>query len=86
MVMLLKPEYMLKMFPKDFFQQLVFSTIIVMFVINRKPAVIMIVCVNGDGKTTSMGAVDLSVALVPGDAFGDDTCIRISYAASFPTL
>ncbi|KAJ9561671.1 hypothetical protein OSB04_006831 [Centaurea solstitialis] len=26
------------------------------------------------------------VALVPGDAFGDDTCIRISYAASLNTL
>nr|XP_043617726.1 bifunctional aspartate aminotransferase and glutamate/aspartate-prephenate aminotransferase-like [Erigeron canadensis] len=26
------------------------------------------------------------VALVPGDAFGDDTCIRISYAASLDTL
>ncbi|KAM7513655.1 hypothetical protein LguiA_003238 [Lonicera macranthoides] len=26
------------------------------------------------------------VALVPGDAFGDDTCIRISYAASLKTL
>ncbi|KAM1068280.1 hypothetical protein ACFX2A_000261 [Malus domestica] len=26
------------------------------------------------------------VALVPGDAFGDDTCIRISYAASLPTV
>ncbi|KAF6175729.1 hypothetical protein GIB67_022731 [Kingdonia uniflora] len=26
------------------------------------------------------------VALVPGDAFGDDNCIRISYAASLPTL
>jgi len=26
------------------------------------------------------------VALVPGSAFGDDTCIRISYAASLPTL
>ncbi|XP_057783761.1 bifunctional aspartate aminotransferase and glutamate/aspartate-prephenate aminotransferase-like [Salvia miltiorrhiza] len=26
------------------------------------------------------------VALVPGDAFGDDTCIRISYAESLPTL
>ncbi|CAI0554532.1 unnamed protein product, partial [Linum tenue] len=26
------------------------------------------------------------VALVPGVAFGDDTCIRISYAASLPTL
>ncbi|XP_026446932.1 bifunctional aspartate aminotransferase and glutamate/aspartate-prephenate aminotransferase-like isoform X2 [Papaver somniferum] len=26
------------------------------------------------------------VALVPGDAFGDDKCIRISYAASLPTL
>ncbi|KAL2528212.1 Bifunctional aspartate aminotransferase and glutamate/aspartate-prephenate aminotransferase [Forsythia ovata] len=26
------------------------------------------------------------VALVPGDAFGDDTCIRISYAASLLTL
>ncbi|KAF8404547.1 hypothetical protein HHK36_009434 [Tetracentron sinense] len=26
------------------------------------------------------------VALVPGDAFGDDSCIRISYAASLPTL
>ncbi|VVA33102.1 PREDICTED: pyridoxal phosphate-dependent aminotransferase [Prunus dulcis] len=26
------------------------------------------------------------VALVPGDAFGDDTCIRISYAASLTTL
>lgn len=30
--------------------------------------------------------VDLQVALVPGDAFGDDTCIRISYAASLSTL
>ena len=28
----------------------------------------------------------IQVALVPGDAFGDDTCIRISYAASLPTL
>ncbi|GJZ02925.1 bifunctional aspartate aminotransferase and glutamate/aspartate-prephenate aminotransferase, partial [Tanacetum coccineum] len=28
----------------------------------------------------------LQVALVPGDAFGDDTCIRISYAASLSTL
>ncbi|KAK6258918.1 hypothetical protein SCA6_013392 [Theobroma cacao] len=26
------------------------------------------------------------VALVPGDAFGDDTCVRISYAASLTTL
>lgn len=26
------------------------------------------------------------VALVPGDAFGDDTCIRISYAASLSML
>ncbi|XP_059624309.1 bifunctional aspartate aminotransferase and glutamate/aspartate-prephenate aminotransferase [Cornus florida] len=26
------------------------------------------------------------VAIVPGDAFGDDTCIRISYAASLSTL
>ncbi|XP_055833643.1 bifunctional aspartate aminotransferase and glutamate/aspartate-prephenate aminotransferase isoform X1 [Solanum dulcamara] len=26
------------------------------------------------------------VALVPGDAFGDDTCVRISYAASLSTL
>lgn len=26
------------------------------------------------------------VALVPGDAFGDDTCIRISYAASLTTI
>ncbi|KAI3767738.1 hypothetical protein L2E82_18113 [Cichorium intybus] len=26
------------------------------------------------------------VALVPGDAFGDDTCIRISYATSLSTL
>ncbi|RWR93036.1 bifunctional aspartate aminotransferase and glutamate/aspartate-prephenate aminotransferase-like protein [Cinnamomum micranthum f. kanehirae] len=26
------------------------------------------------------------VALVPGDAFGDDNCIRISYAASLTTL
>lgn len=26
------------------------------------------------------------VALVPGDAFGDDTCIRISYAESLTTL
>lgn len=26
------------------------------------------------------------VALVPGGAFGDDSCIRISYAASLPTL
>ncbi|KAL5555960.1 hypothetical protein UlMin_038196 [Ulmus minor] len=26
------------------------------------------------------------VALVPGDAFGDDTCIRISYAASLTTV
>lgn len=30
--------------------------------------------------------VDLQVALVPGGAFGDDTCIRISYAASLSTL
>lgn len=30
--------------------------------------------------------IDLQVALVPGDAFGDDTCIRISYAASLTTL
>ena len=28
----------------------------------------------------------LQVALVPGSASGDDTCIRISYAASLPTL
>ncbi|KAL2528043.1 Bifunctional aspartate aminotransferase and glutamate/aspartate-prephenate aminotransferase [Forsythia ovata] len=28
----------------------------------------------------------VQVALVPGDAFGDDTCIRISYAASLSTL
>ena len=28
----------------------------------------------------------LQVALVPGVAFGDDTCIRISYAASLATL
>ncbi|KAL1078756.1 hypothetical protein V6Z11_D10G178900 [Gossypium hirsutum] len=27
-----------------------------------------------------------AVALVPGDAFGDDSCIRISYAASLTTL
>lgn len=26
------------------------------------------------------------VALVPGDAFGDDRCMRISYAASLATL
>lgn len=26
------------------------------------------------------------VALVPGDAFGDDTCIRISYAAALSEL
>jgi bifunctional aspartate aminotransferase and glutamate/aspartate-prephenate aminotransferase len=26
------------------------------------------------------------VALVPGDAFGDDKCIRVSYAASLTTL
>ena len=30
--------------------------------------------------------VDLQVALVPGSAFGDDTCIRISYAESLNTL
>ncbi|KAL8047190.1 hypothetical protein ABFX02_08G223500 [Erythranthe guttata] len=29
---------------------------------------------------------EAQVALVPGDAFGDDTCIRISYAASLATL
>ncbi|CAA2949348.1 bifunctional aspartate aminotransferase and glutamate/aspartate-prephenate aminotransferase isoform X1 [Olea europaea var. sylvestris] len=29
---------------------------------------------------------EAQVALVPGDAFGDDTCIRISYAASLSTL
>ncbi|KAL6960107.1 Transaminase [Sarracenia purpurea var. burkii] len=29
---------------------------------------------------------DAQVALVPGDAFGNDSCIRISYAASLPTL
>lgn len=28
----------------------------------------------------------LQVALVPGDAFGDDTCVRISYASSLATL
>lgn len=28
----------------------------------------------------------LQVALVPGSAFGDDTCIRISYAESLTTL
>lgn len=28
----------------------------------------------------------IQVALVPGDAFGDDSCIRISYAASLTTL
>ncbi|KAL3527784.1 hypothetical protein ACH5RR_012440 [Cinchona calisaya] len=50
--------------------------------------------VNADG----FGAIDGSeslcrylldkaqVALVPGDAFGDDSCIRISYAASLSTL
>lgn len=35
---------------------------------------------------TWVSFVDLQVALVPGDAFGDDTCIRISYAASLQTL
>lgn len=29
---------------------------------------------------------NLQVALVPGEAFGDDKCIRISYAASLSTL
>ncbi|KAK9272601.1 hypothetical protein L1049_002975 [Liquidambar formosana] len=29
---------------------------------------------------------EAQVALVPGDAFGDDRCIRISYAASLSTL
>ena len=28
----------------------------------------------------------LQVAVVPGDAFGADSCIRISYAASLETL
>lgn len=28
----------------------------------------------------------LQVALVPGSAFGDDSCVRISYAASLTTL
>lgn len=32
------------------------------------------------------GILDLQVALVPGDAFGDDNCIRMSYAASLSTL
>jgi aspartate/glutamate/aspartate-prephenate aminotransferase len=31
-------------------------------------------------------AVYLQVALVPGDAFGDDSCIRISYAASLTNV
>lgn len=30
--------------------------------------------------------VHLQVALVPGDAFGNDSCIRISYASSLTTL
>lgn len=30
--------------------------------------------------------IDLQVALVPGDAFGNDSCIRISYATSLTTL
>ena len=30
--------------------------------------------------------VVIQVALVPGGAFGDDNCIRISYAASLTTL
>lgn len=30
--------------------------------------------------------LDLQVAVVPGSAFGDDSCIRISYAASLSTL
>lgn len=28
----------------------------------------------------------LKVAMVPGDAFGDDSCIRISYATSLDVL
>ncbi|KAJ0453790.1 putative transaminase [Helianthus annuus] len=35
------------------------------------------------GNTTA--AIE-KVALVPGDAFGDDCCIRISYAASLSDL
>jgi len=34
----------------------------------------------------SHNIVFCQVALVPGSASGDDTCIRISYAASLPTL
>lgn len=33
-----------------------------------------------------MFVLHVQVALVPGDAFGDDKCIRISYAASLSTL
>ena len=33
-----------------------------------------------------MNGYGSQVAVVPGDAFGDDTCIRISYASSLPTL
>ena len=47
-----------------------------------------------DGSTVINNANDLSmyllskalVALVPGEAFGDPNCIRISYAASHETL
>lgn len=49
---------------------------------------------KSDGTTTIKNADDLSmyllnkalVALVPGEAFGDPNCIRISYAASHETL
>ena len=30
--------------------------------------------------------VGSQVALVPGEAFGDDRCIRVSYSSSLPTL
>lgn len=36
--------------------------------------------------TLGYAVLALQVALVPGSAFGDDTCIRISYAASLSTL
>ncbi|KAJ0972040.1 hypothetical protein J5N97_019999 [Dioscorea zingiberensis] len=42
--------------------------------------------INGSDSLCRFLLEKAQVALVPGDAFGDDTCIRISYAASLPTL
>ncbi|KAI5669926.1 hypothetical protein M9H77_19779 [Catharanthus roseus] len=42
--------------------------------------------INGSEALCRYLLDNAQVALVPGDAFGDDTCIRISYAAALSTL